>query len=419
MTNLEKWRFYLKDFCSPDSFIDWGFYSMIASALQRRVWIGSLRAPLFPNFYTVLCAPPAVGKGLVIGEVNKVLRFHKRTKSNSEEPTAINNKEQSPEQVIQEKLLIPVGAEATSYQALVRELSKYVQIYWYWSEEHKKRLMYPHSSITFCLEELSSLFRKHLEDLVDFTLTTYDCKDYRYDCIGRGTDAIKNPCVNILAGTTPSFVKRIFGDQLITEGFASRTVFVSEEENRFPRFNVMEFNEEQIQAHVDILAHVKKLTTLYGQIKVSDEIKEYTENWWATDHQHSKPNNSPKLIPYYGRKNITLQKLATVLHFSDNLNLELQLHDIKKAILVLADVEKRMHFAVNVSEKNPVAKVTDDIEKFICRNGILVKRRELLIQFWSELPNGKDSLDQILDFLTGADKIKYYREKESYGRREH
>ena len=46
MTNIEKWRHFLKDLESPDMFVDWGFYSMIATALQRRVW-------LYPDTFTL------------------------------------------------------------------------------------------------------------------------------------------------------------------------------------------------------------------------------------------------------------------------------------------------------------------------------------------------------------------------------
>jgi len=77
MTNLEKWRFRLKDVESPNSYIDWSFWFVISSALQRRVWFGHKEDPLHFNQYIFLVGPPATGKGRVIKPVNTLLRANK------------------------------------------------------------------------------------------------------------------------------------------------------------------------------------------------------------------------------------------------------------------------------------------------------------------------------------------------------
>ena len=80
-SNLERWRYYCSTIISPESYIDWGFYYAISAALQRRVWRGQIDGrPLFNNLYTIFTADPGVGKGLVITEINKLLRYFKLEK---------------------------------------------------------------------------------------------------------------------------------------------------------------------------------------------------------------------------------------------------------------------------------------------------------------------------------------------------
>ena len=74
MNNLGKWRFYLKDIESPDLFIDWGFYSLISAALQRRVWLYPDAMAIYPNIFTLLVGPPAAGKSRVISQIADIIK---------------------------------------------------------------------------------------------------------------------------------------------------------------------------------------------------------------------------------------------------------------------------------------------------------------------------------------------------------
>ena len=53
---------------SPDIFRLWSGITAISGALERRVWVETSRSVLFPNLFTLLVAPPAVGKCLAYGE---------------------------------------------------------------------------------------------------------------------------------------------------------------------------------------------------------------------------------------------------------------------------------------------------------------------------------------------------------------
>ncbi len=407
-TNLERWFFYLKDSVSPDSYIRWGFFSLIAAALERRVWNGVEENPLFPNIYVVLVGPPGIGKGRTIGPVKDALKFHKTNDAanlmNQSRPANLDSeKKQNVKST--DPTVIQISADATTYESLVHEMSTCVRgaSYKVTSEPSKIRL-YVHSSMTTCLEEISSMFRKYTNDLVNFFLVAYDCKDYDYKTISRGSDYIQKCCLNLLAGTTPSFIKTIFSDELLTDGFASRVFFIVEHASRFRSIKPSTLSAEQKEEYEKILAHIKSLSKLFGPIKFTKEAEDYLDRWWDNE-PNERVNKNTKLAAYYARKDIHIKKLAMVLHFCDNLTTTVELKYVKMAIEETSTIEVKMHGAVTLDNKNPLAAITESIYQHLKANG--PQRKEaLLMEFWGELPQQEDSLETVINFLQKSKRIK-------------
>jgi len=399
----------MREITSPDSFIDFGFYSMISAALQRKVWRGDLhRNPLFPNMYIGFVAPAACGKGRVITTVDKLLRSLKLKDSVDKdlmhnEESEIEEKQTTKKQK-ESPLLIPMGPDTVTFEKIILVMAKSIRGSFYQNGEAKKSF-YPQSSMYICLDEMSSMFRKHTEDIITFLLKTYDCQDYRNDTISRGTDYIKNCCLNLLFGTTPEFIKTIFDDELIAQGFSSRVCFLSEQFPRSYRLAPPEYDEQQIKDYNDIVLHVKNLAALCGEVKFTKEADEFLEHWWKTDAQTKRINNNPKLSPYYGRKNILVQKMAMVIHFMDNTSMEVNLEECLTALKVLEYAEKRMHQAVMLDNRNPLVRVTESIVEYLKMNGAST-RADILIEFHAALPEGLKSYDEIIKYLSATNRIK-------------
>lgn len=424
MTNFERWRLYTDDLTSPDSYINFGFYYIIAAALQRRVWIGPEHSPLFPNIYIILVGDPGVGKGLVIKQIYRVLTHHKMPdplqdlREANVSPTdrqlivesAKDDYENAKKQSVSERpLLFPMAADASTYEALVRALAesgrrKNVLVY---DEALQKQVYtkpYKHCSLAFCLEEISSLFRKKAEDVVNVLIKAYDCGDYTYDTKTPGLkDRVKNCCLNFFGGTTPGFMQSTFDDKLLTEGFSSRTFFVYAGCNRKTAMRFNDLTDEQKEAYNQIIAHVKRLSNLYGRVEVTDEAWEFLENWWK-EAQTKRPNISPKLNPYYARKNIHVLKMAMAMHFSDSIEMKMGVESFKKAIEFLAPEERKMHIALGFDKGNPLSSVSKKIIAHLQSFGEKTEK-ELLAIFYDELPNGRKSLQEVLIDLLEINKI--------------
>ena len=385
-SNLDRWMFYMQEISSPLEYIEAGFYSIIASTLQRRVWLGDIRTALYPNMYVLLVGEPGLGKGLVMKQVSQVIRFHK----NRETEERIHG---------EFPLMIPVAADATTYEALVRAMSKCTKTYQY--REDEKLRIYTHSSLTFCLEEMASLFRKHTEDVANLLLVAFDCGDFIYDTKTQGTDKIKNCCLNFLAGTNPAFMKRVFSDELLSEGFSSRAVCVFAEESRFQKLFIPKFSPDQIECHQHILDHVGKLIKLYGQVKLAPDAERFMTDWWES--KPTRKNDSPKLKHYYARKNIHALKIAMCHHFSDSIELEIPLSSCIAALDISNRWEAKMHMALNAkSMTNPLHDAAGNVIETIKTKGSLT-----MVQLIEETNAfvRESELIEVLAFLTKTKKI--------------
>lgn len=441
MTNFERWQLYMREIPSPQSYIDFGFYYLISAALQRRVWVGPDHYKLYPNVYIILVGEPGIGKGLVIKQIAELLKYHKLEPpggSVKQEPNlqkvepalieavnAANYAEATGVKTqkidLDRPLLIPVAADATTYEALIRAMAKatrrinYVDFDPALQKDTVK--IYTHSSLCFCLEEISSLFRRKTEDVVNFLLKAYDCGDYEYDTKTQGTDRVKRCCLNFFGGTTPSFMQSTFNDRLLNEGFSSRTWFVFEYANRFNSLLIPELSEEQVEARNTLIEHVQKLSKIYGRIHFEQDAWDYLDNWWKNIHPYNKPNTSLKLTPYYARKNIHAQKLAVAMHMGEDAEVndrgepknKIQLATVKSAMEYLDLTEKKMHYAINFDNKNPLSAVGKRLVTYITNNGAQ-SMRDLMIEFWDDVR--ENELKEIIQHLIAVQKIALFKFQE-------
>lgn len=443
MANYTKWQLINVNSPAPNSFIDFGFYYLIAAALQRRVWLGSESRPLFPNIYVMLVGRAGIGKGIVIKPVSKILKYHKKSllkhqeslKEKTELELAIEKLEgatfdsgvKAPSKKREaDDMLIPIAPDATTYEALCASLAGAFRAINFTRPDGKKGV-YGHSSLAFTSEEAGALFRKKTEDVVNLLLQAYDCGDYTKETKTQGCDYIKKCCLNFLAGTTPDFMQQIFNDDLINQGFSSRTFFIFAINNRKYVWQTGEETEEQKQAERDLIAHVLNLTKLYGQMSFDAEANEYLRNWWEQEQVENlmtwRKNVSNKLDAYYARKDIHFKKMCIIIHLSEisidpnNLaatDMVIKMPTVIRVKTILEEAEASMHYALQLSSNNPLAPVTRKVIKHL--EGLKQSGAELidlLREFWDDLPTGEMDLRTILTYLIGVGTVVEEQEPEN------
>ena len=400
---------------------------MIGAALQRRVWCPPAHEPIYANQYTTLVGKPGIGKGGPIRAVSSILNYHKLKDANVDAPETWTQNEREVAAAcldqdmkaaqsvgvkganaeltsVAEPLLIPVAADAVTYEALVEYMAKNIRRVNYTKPDGKMGL-YSHCSTCFCLEEIASLFRKKTEDVINFLIQAYDCGEtYEKRTRTQGNDRILRMCLNFLGGTTPDFMQQAFDDALIHQGYASRTFFIFAAKNRKTVFFRPELTDEQRQCYRDLLTHVKKLTRLYGQVQLEAGTEAFLQDWLT--HFNDNPDKynfgSDKLAPFKARMNIHVMKIAMAMHFGDSTDMKIPLSTFTRAIEAINAEGKTMHMALTMGASNPLAKPAQKIQDYLDTVG---KRtfKQLLAQFFEKV--SKQQLEEILDYLQMIDVV--------------
>lgn len=349
----------MKNMVSPQEYIDMSFYAMISAALQRRVWLGSTEMPLFPNMYVILIGPPGIGKGLAIKPVSNFLRFHQRFNPNQDEQVEEESMQESlakRQRFNLDNALFRSGADSTTFQALVSEMAGSIRNFRLTQPmEFAPSCNYKHTSMYITLEEMGSLFRTHQEDLLRFLQAAWDCGEFRYTVIGRGTDYIKNCCLTILAAAQPTFLQDSMNNKVVGEGFSSRAIFVSCSRSRFNSFGISKFTEEQISESRIILEHLKNLGNLFGEVSLTSEAYNYLDDYFKNKHQAVVDAAHKSLLHYHARKASHVQKLAMAMHFGETSSImNIELETVVKAMTVLDKLELTMADSLNIKTEKTI-----------------------------------------------------------------
>jgi hypothetical protein len=422
MTNFDRWQHYTSGLSSPQNYIDWCWYYIIGAALQRRVWVGPEHQPIFANKYMILVGEPGIGKGLPIREVGTFLRHWKKKEGVKIDPTTLNQvnkstynllqesdekmiKDNSTNKAIVDPLLYPVAADATTYEALVRAVGESFSRVEYIDDKGKFKV-HGHSSLCFILQELASLFRKRTEDTVNFMLGLYDCPiDYEYVTKTQGlSDRVKRGCLNMIAGTTPSFMQSTFDAKLADEGFNSRTFYIYAQRNRKNQFFIPLLTDEQVKDRSILLEHIRQLSGLFGHVRVDDDTMKFLYEWWDDQerNKNKRVNASMKLKAYYSRRNIHVMKMAMALHFGESLEMYIPKETFERAIDVLSREEKNMDLAITLAENNPVAKCSRKVLELLS----IQKRTLIDLMIETHSIASKSQLEESLDFLKETHQIE-------------
>lgn len=420
-TNIERWHYFMEEEVSPKLFIEWGFYTMFSAAMQRRVWLGSEKDRTYGNMINIMVGPPGCGKGRVLSQVFKVIDHERLKKIGSVKfqqkadlATALSdslsdnfNKKVSHERL--KNMLIPLAANTITFEALAETMEACTDKVWREVPQGDKVVKLPeiHSSVYFQLEELASLFRKHHEQITVFFNECYDCKDvYEYSIKGgRGSNYIRKPCINLLAGTTTEFLRRAFSSGVLSEGFSSRAVLIYCAKPRGRRYEIVTRNADQEREFELIVDQIKRVIDLKGPVKFSPEALEFNKHWYEKEYANRRPNMHPGLDDYYARVAITHQKLCMAMHFAERIDDVIQKDTCERALILQKETEKDMHMALSYDDKNPLAKVTKEIQKYIERQDS-VPMREIRAVFFEQVIDPSKDFETIIEHLKQTGKIE-------------
>lgn len=394
MTNEDAYILYMRDVHSAQLYVDWGWYFLISSALQRRVWLSGAETAIYPNMFAVFTGPPGTGKSLVTNTIKNLLGEQVRYVGKVTEGDRVT---QLP--------LFPIAADSTTFESLVEETFNANSIHQI--DDNNK---YYHQSILFILDELSSIFKQNAEDTTTFLLTTYSGTKYVRKTRHKGHFIITRPCLGMLACTVVDNLRELIRRHILDTGLSARTIFVHAQMSRFRQILIPERTQEQLQARAQLVEHLQNLSQVYGRIDYAPGVLSHLQEWWE-DRRKVVRNNSPTLANYYERKALHVNKLAiTCLFMEQYKSMTIEKQHVDRAIQILDEAENTMHLPLAGGGRNELYTIALDVLEYIRGHKGSLSELEVISHF---LPRAtSDELLQVFVTLESQGKLARTRNKE-------
>ena len=312
----------------------WTAISLIAAALEQKVWIQTSSA-LHPNLYTFIIGHPGVGKSRTIAVGRRIM------------------------QKLAEFHLAPISM---TFASLVDALAiaKRTAI----TDDPSKPATF--NSMYICADELGAFMHKYDNEMIDGLAAFYDTTPYRQTRRGNDLDIkVDSPQINLLAGSTPQNLLSFMPEKAWGQGFSSRIIMVFSDE----RIIGDDFAPRTPLRIGDLEHDIKVINSLWGEFHVSEEYRDCI-NMWRSQGEPPVPNH-PKLTHYITRRKTHLYKLSMVSSVDRGNSLVLLREDFNRAMNWLAEAEFQMPEIFKAGATNVDSQAMDEIIHYVKSTTVL------------------------------------------------
>lgn len=276
---------------TPFDMLFWVGVSAVAGALQRKVWIDQGRYQLYPNFFIVLVAPAGViQKSTTINEAMALLK-------------------KVPD--------IKFAPDATTWEGFIKFMEESHQADNIITEDLDQEQT-KSSAITICASELSTFVDPTNKYMLSALTKLWDCEDTFVKLTKfSGTEEIEKPCLNLIGGTTPAWMRDSFDRWSREGGFVSRTIFIyGDKKRQLIAFPKKKHTSSRDQTRVKLINDLAAISTLRGEFKLTEKCMDIGEIWYAEHNKRVHEANYVDSSGFKDRKQSHILKLAMVLSAS-------------------------------------------------------------------------------------------------------
>ena len=358
---IESYMKYTLHTESPDLFHKWTAISCIAAALGRRVWIDRGAYRIYPNHYIIIVAGTAqCRKSTAVRIGRDLIRTARVTNISAERIT----------DALLWKQLGDMSKERGSAEmfTFVDELKNYLK-----AEDAYRGVIVTLTTLFLCPDEIESGTK------------------------GAGVDSLKNPCLNILAATTPKDFSEIIPGGSAESGFIPRLHIIHQEVPR-PRISMPSLDRELEPKLVNDLKHIHELK---GEIRLSPKARAWFDYWY--EKEFTFPEDE-RLDGFYGRKHDYVLKLGIILSVARCDALVVEQEDLLQALEWLDEIETFMPSMYEGVEVTPTLKYADSVLKHITMHKEGVTWADLLRVQGRRLDSG--GLAEVCRFLEASNKVE-------------
>lgn len=299
---------FTKGTAAPEIFRKWAAASTVASALERKVWVRFNGLDLHPHLFILLVGGPGVGK---TDALRRVLSFARKLKDVHVAPTSVSRASLTDALLEASRTIIRPGQNQT---------------------------VVTFNSLLVCAAEFGTFLTAYEGEFMSTLNHLWDGIYYDEKKRHMKKDnklVIENPQLNLIAGTTPSWLITNLPPQAWSEGFSSRLVMVHS--SKTPLNDPFVERVENIEIERRLTADLFDIHNMFGVMKF-DRAAQAALREWYLEGQTPVPTH-PKLEHYLTRRATHLVKLCMVMsaqRASDYIILE---QDFRNALEMLLEAE--------------------------------------------------------------------------------
>jgi hypothetical protein len=275
---------------------------MIAASLRRNVWIDRGAYQLYPNQYVILIGLSGAARKSVAMEIGLDL---------------LNEVED-----------IMILHERMTVEGLIDRIQRVVIL--------PSGKVQPDGSVLIHADELSNLFGKasYITDLMSFLTAGYTSKT-KLDFLTRSRNlcSVRNPCISLLAGTTPEQMSEVFPSMALTSGMLGRILIIAGSKGQRVSKPKLDTKMRPLLIH-----DLKEISKLQGEMVLTPEADKAFDAWY----EKINPYPPAELVSFYERKHDHVLKLAMIISISESDNLILTVDHLNSAIEAIEMAESEM-----------------------------------------------------------------------------
>lgn len=341
---------YLSPVEIPETFKRWAGTVLVSGALERRVWAWGRGFKIHPNLFTLLIAPPGVGKNVAIDPVNEL--WSATGKLN----------------------VLPNRSTCAAFLEASASFPQYVEI----AEER-----FITNPSVLALGEFGHLFQDADPVMMNAINAFYDAKDTPFTdrTISRGSVTIDRPILNLIAGTQPQYLDRVLPEQAFQLGFATRlTMCYAAESSMGTVFG--EHARPQQSMFDAIVQDLIVLKDLCGQYEFDQEAADLFEAWYQGGCE-PLPDH-PRLADYNTRRWASAFKLAIIMTAAKSSAFIVHAEEVHAAIEFLTQSEGTLPEAFAAMRGESDSANINETRAFVFREYIRSKqpvREQLIVGF--------------------------------------
>ncbi len=327
---------YSENVGAPHKFLLWSAISGVSAALERKTWIvyNGVQV-IYPNTYIMLIADSGIAKkSTATRALTEILYEVEDLRFMSTQLSAAS---------LVEQLKDAGDAKTFEFEGV----------------KYKNSSLFAYSSEA----KVTIGDQKGLNGIQELLTDFYDCGDpniwsdkkgWNKRTLSGGNITVYNPCLNLLACSTPTWLNEAIGKSGVEGGFASRVIFVTQKEREQKSVGWL---DEEDQAHKKpdklkkLLAQdLIQINKLQGRFKTTTGWKEtYNEIQAEVD---AKIDTGCEMKSYYSRKMWHCMKLSQVLAADQSNSLVLTPEHLISAKELLESIEPDMYSAFSMKGEN-------------------------------------------------------------------